>query len=153
MISSQCGRHIFRFSFFIVVVWNWMWQYTGFCKSTITQCISMSPLHPSEVFEVSGPLDHDLEFLEVAECEEIFQSIFYLPMCRVTFIRANNNFMVEPFRKWPLRIRKYLKSYSLRFTKVDLIGVSKDFVYLPMFRRILSVRRGTVCTSLEHGLD
>jgi len=49
-------------------------------------------------------------------------------MYGVTLIRANNNFMVEPHRKWPLRIRKYLKSYSVRFAKVDLARVSKDFV-------------------------
>jgi len=46
-------------------------------------------------------------------------------------IKANNNFVVEPLRKLPFRIRKYLKSYSVRFAKVDMVGVSKDFVYPP----------------------
>jgi len=113
----------------------------------------MSPLHPSEVFEVSGPLDHDLEIPRSRRVWGILQGYFFMFQCVVTLIRANNNLMVEPLRKWPLRIRKYLKSYSLRFAKVDLVEVSKAFVYPPMFRRILSVLRGTVYTSLEHGQD
>jgi len=36
---------------------------------------------------------------------------------------------------------------------VDLVGISKDFVYSSMFRRILYVLRETVYTSLEHGQD
>jgi len=151
-LVHKCGRHIFSFSSSLSLYETGCGNALGFANPRWRNAFQWVRCIRVQCSRFLGHWTTTLKFLEVAECEELFQAIFFcIPVCGVTMTKANNNFMVEPLRKWPLRIRKYLKSYSVSFAKVDMVGVSNDFVCPPMFRRILSVLRGTVYRSLEHG--
>ena len=152
-LARKCGRHTFSFSLSLSLHEIGCGNTLHFANPRQRNAFQWARCIRVKCSRFLGHWTTTLKFLEVEEREEVFQSIFYIPTCGVTLIRMNNNFMVEPLRKWQLRIRKYLRSNCLRCANVDLVGVSKDFVRPHMFRRIMSVLRGTVYASLEHGQD